>query len=423
MLTEDVNEMKESLVECLIQDHSYNSLSSKQLADVAEIVSDHSLLYRFLKKYKLERDECHLAILSHLNWRIRENVCENNLESSTPAMRSYLEKGLFRFLDTDKSGRPVAYIMPRIFIPDTIATTEDLKNTLILCLETLRRWIYSLQQQSETLIAQALVVVNLEGFGYSNMDYGLVPVIYELFRHQYPQLLGQVLVLNYGWFHSGIWNFLAPIMTAEARAKLVFIAEEQLIEYISVNRIPKGTSRTNLEFGGKVQSLSDSIESCKVMHTYDAPLCQQYNTKILDQILSLSNQSANDNFSVTQSVPRSVKSAADLQLMLSGFSSRGFKKIHSSGSLLNLRSKSYVNVRSNEGIPTTGPPLGKSCLRKAQLYLFGTRLYEFLVRMFSLITRRKSIWKRKRSWSLTIILVCVAITVKKELFDIFRAKS
>lgn len=75
----------------------------------------------------------------------------------------------------------------------------------------------------------------------SSQDYGLIPVIYELFRTQYPQLLGQALVLNYGWVHAGIWGILAPLLTPEARAKLLFIGQEQLVDYIPIGNIPSGT--------------------------------------------------------------------------------------------------------------------------------------------------------------------------------------
>lgn len=68
----------------------------------------------------------------------------------------------------------------------------------------------------------------------------MIPTIYDIFKHQYPQLLSQVLVLNYGWIHAGIWGMVKTFLTVEAREKLVFISYDQLQEYIPIENIPIG---------------------------------------------------------------------------------------------------------------------------------------------------------------------------------------
>ena len=111
-----------------------------------------------------------MAIISHIDWRITENIGQVSVVASSPVSISYLDQGLFRFSKLDKNGRPVVYVYPKIFVPsDNMQTAQDLKNTLVLCMETLRRWIHSLYDSRAKLISQALVVVNLEGFGVSNM--------------------------------------------------------------------------------------------------------------------------------------------------------------------------------------------------------------------------------------------------------------
>ncbi len=116
-------------------------------------------------------EETQMALISHIDWRINENIHQVSISTSEPPTISYLEQGLFRFSKTDYKGRPVIYVNPKIFVPGSMQVTEDLKNTLILCLETLRRWIYFLGEglSDQELLCQALLVVNLEGFGVSNM--------------------------------------------------------------------------------------------------------------------------------------------------------------------------------------------------------------------------------------------------------------
>jgi hypothetical protein len=66
--------------------------------------------------------------------------------------------------------------------------------------------------------------------------------VYDIFRHQYPQLLGQSLVLNYGWIHAGLWGILRQMLTEEAKSKLVFLDYGQLINYIPLDNLPVGTA-------------------------------------------------------------------------------------------------------------------------------------------------------------------------------------
>lgn len=130
-----------------------------------------ALLLRFLEKYKFKMDVTQMALIAHIDWRIEEDVGQVSIVTSAPATIYYLDQGLFRFFKTDYIGRPVAYICPSLFLPDTVKTTEDLKNALILSLETLRRWIHAIGERN-LKVYQALVVINLDGFGVSNMVYG-----------------------------------------------------------------------------------------------------------------------------------------------------------------------------------------------------------------------------------------------------------
>jgi hypothetical protein len=69
----------------------------------------------------------------------------------------------------------------------------------------------------------------------------LIPLIYEIFKKQYPQILGQALVLDYGWVHAGMWSVVKAILSKEAKEKLKFIKMEDLTDYITIENIPTGT--------------------------------------------------------------------------------------------------------------------------------------------------------------------------------------
>lgn len=63
-------------------------------------------------------------------------------------------------------------------------------------------------------------------------------MIYELIRNNYPQIIGQVLVLNYQWMHSGIWGLISSMLSIDAKSRLAFVTEEQMQEYIPLENIP-----------------------------------------------------------------------------------------------------------------------------------------------------------------------------------------
>jgi hypothetical protein len=242
MSLNDILELQSTLIDIVVKNQRYLDMSLFQIQDFAEIIADKALLYRFLWKHK-DKENAEIAILSHLDWRLNENIVELNLGSVDEGVLAYLSKGLYRFGPTDVKARPVSYITPKHFIPNSTKEVELFKSSILLVLEILRKWIMILDKEH---VKQALVVLDLKEFGMSNMvslfykDFELIPIIYDIFKHQYPQILGQCLVLNYGWLHAGIWSILKRMLSEEAKSKLVFLSYNQLVDYIPIDNLPVG---------------------------------------------------------------------------------------------------------------------------------------------------------------------------------------
>jgi hypothetical protein len=100
---------------------------------------------------------------------MNENVAGLNLRSIDEGTMSYIQQGLFRFGKTDVQGRPVVYIQPKLYSPTSTRDAESFKNTMLILLETVRRWIFVLSKSDMTKVYQAIAVVDLNGFGLSNM--------------------------------------------------------------------------------------------------------------------------------------------------------------------------------------------------------------------------------------------------------------
>jgi hypothetical protein len=104
--------------------------------------------------------------------------------------------------------------------------------------------------QKVPVVAQLCAIVDLQGVGMSNMNYELIPVLYDLFHRHFPQIFGTVVsrtqlyiflytlivlsipfqyVLNFGWIHAGVWSIMKAMLTAEACEKLLFLSKAEML--------------------------------------------------------------------------------------------------------------------------------------------------------------------------------------------------
>ncbi|KAJ3317139.1 hypothetical protein HDU76_001328, partial [Blyttiomyces sp. JEL0837] len=80
-------------------------------------------------------------------------------------------------------------------------------------------------------VVQSCVIIDLAQVSMGNLNYELIPLLYELFHRQYPQVFGTVYVLNYGWIHAGVWSIIKTALPADACKKLMFLTKQQLLEH------------------------------------------------------------------------------------------------------------------------------------------------------------------------------------------------
>jgi hypothetical protein len=166
----EVVTIKKFLISSLSENKKLLNVTRQDLYDFAEVIGDRTLLMRFLKKHKHDLSAASISLINHLDWRIENRIAELSLNSKEVDTK-LLENGIFTFtLDNQK--RPVAFIRPGLFIPNSTKDVEDMKNSLIFMLEILRRWIFSIDIERgfpSDVLTQALLVVDLKDFGVSNM--------------------------------------------------------------------------------------------------------------------------------------------------------------------------------------------------------------------------------------------------------------
>lgn len=71
-------------------------------------------------------------------------------------------------------------------------------------------------------------------------NYDIIPVFYDLFQKQFPQLIGQVIILNYGWLHAGIWGLVKSTLSEDASSRVLFVENSNLVSFLDAKLLPPG---------------------------------------------------------------------------------------------------------------------------------------------------------------------------------------
>ncbi|KAI8799785.1 hypothetical protein BJ742DRAFT_115414 [Cladochytrium replicatum] len=78
------------------------------------------------------------------------------------------------------------------------------------------------------LVFQLSVLIDLDGVAIASLNAELIPLLYELFSKQFPQAIGIVYVLNYGWIHAGVWSLIRAALPSSATQKVKFLTADAI---------------------------------------------------------------------------------------------------------------------------------------------------------------------------------------------------
>ncbi|KNC99961.1 uncharacterized protein SPPG_05333 [Spizellomyces punctatus DAOM BR117] len=349
--------VRDALAKTIAASRKDMDLSRRELHHIAELLVDEALLFRFYKKHKYDHAATHAALLSHIDWRLQNDLPNLSLSSLPPSALQYLQKGLFYFLRTDKLGRPVAVLNLRHFSKHGHGDFEDLRWFFILAMEVARRVVQSINEEvrkrrelgildeaSDRIIAQISIIVDLEGVGLNNVKYDMIPLFHDLFSHHYPQTVGTVYVLNYGWIHSGIWSVLKTALPADATKKLMFLTTGELTAHISPENLP-----TCL---GGYEATPYSLTTCPVYTNFCHPNYHSTSPRISHQIslMDAEDEGYHEDediwYDAVEAPMTPCRSAADLQNLLrvsSGRNLHGMNRVGSTKSLKTLAAQAAVS--------------------------------------------------------------------------------
>ncbi|CAF1473158.1 unnamed protein product [Rotaria sp. Silwood1] len=109
-------------------------------------------------------------------------------------------------------------------------------------METVRKLI-------EAPVETNTIVFDLSGFRLKNMDYQHIKFFINLIENYYPELLGQVIILNAPWIFYGCWTIISKWLDPTLRDEIRFVKNEvELAQHIDPSALPRRLNGAQPDF-------------------------------------------------------------------------------------------------------------------------------------------------------------------------------
>ena len=173
------------------------------------------LLERFLVARQWQVNAAHDMIIKCLQWRHQFGV-RKLMESGESALaKTLLEPVESFFFKTDKEGRPVMVLRPRLHDPSK-HTTEQIASFAVFQIEVGRRLLGDAKQ--------VCLLFDLKDASYSNFDFNGMKFVIQALQDYYPECLGRCLIVSAPWFFSGFFKMIKPLLDPVVTSKIVFVS-------------------------------------------------------------------------------------------------------------------------------------------------------------------------------------------------------
>jgi len=228
-----------------------------------EYLQDIVSIFKFYRRAKFDMDKAAAAILDNVLWRIgysedepKDTVAHMSIASFDPTLKA-LAYGLLYIVPHafDVLGRPVGIFRVRNMIRENgEAGTKAIRDLIAFQLEIARKYLWALTMEKweefgmegNKAITRFVVVVDLEGAGMSNVAANLIPYFIGLLRYHFPLSIAAVYILNYSYWHLGIWQVAKQTLPESALRRLKFTSTEEIQSFITAPNLPK-------EYGGTME--------------------------------------------------------------------------------------------------------------------------------------------------------------------------
>ena len=87
------------------------------------------------------------------------------------------------------------------------------------------------QPAASAFASQAVLLIDLHGFGFGDADPRLALRMVPLFLHHYPDRIAQAVILDAPWIFKGIWSMVAPLLDDVGQMKCKMLRGEAMASY------------------------------------------------------------------------------------------------------------------------------------------------------------------------------------------------
>lgn len=182
-------------------------------------------ILRFYRGRKRVMEDATRAIIRHAQWRLENDV--NNYKSFDISNEVAKRKACHGF---DKNGRPVIFVLVRRHK----TSDRDIDELHKFIIHSIEETIANSNPQEQRMV----LVFDLSNFTFDSMDYEAVKLLISVLGYNYPESLEVVHIINEPWIFKACWAIIRGWLDPVTAAKVNFIPQSNLIEYIDESQIP-----------------------------------------------------------------------------------------------------------------------------------------------------------------------------------------
>ncbi|OAV92465.1 hypothetical protein PTTG_06400 [Puccinia triticina 1-1 BBBD Race 1] len=187
------------------------------------------LKYIRAKKFKSTADSLELLINS-LKFRADRKL--STIYYENPSILKQLKTAKAFVFGFDKSGSPIFRVNAAKH-KTSDQTPRELEDFILYSMEVTRLFVVP---PAETVT----MLIDLSGFGMSNMDWKCASFMISTLESYYPETLNHQIIHNAPWIFQGIWKAISTMIDPVVRSKVLFTSKnEDLIKLVDKRNLFK----------------------------------------------------------------------------------------------------------------------------------------------------------------------------------------
>ncbi|KAA1133929.1 hypothetical protein PGTUg99_032378 [Puccinia graminis f. sp. tritici] len=221
---------------------------------ITNFLNDKLNLFRFLNRNHFDSQLTLQALSTSIKWRLTANIDLLSLNSLEPI---YLSNPLLFFHPQlkDRWGRTSAILNLRYLTRTEDGSLDGLKEFIAWNCELARRSMYESNPELINQICssssppsspnqipfslQISLIVDLKGASINNLEVELLPYLLHLVKDNFPDMLGAVFILNYGWMYAGMWQVVKRILSQSTLDRILFPSQSELLQFFEKSNLLK----------------------------------------------------------------------------------------------------------------------------------------------------------------------------------------